>query len=443
MKKSMSRTQVIALGFLLIILVGTLLLMLPISTRSGVGAPPLTALFTATSATCVTGLVVADTYTYWSTFGQVVIICLIQVGGLGFMSIGIFLLTLMRRKVGLKERGLMQESVNALQVGGMVKLVKFILLGTAFIEFFGAALLSIRFIPMFGTARGLYYSFFHSISAFCNAGFDLMGYNGEYSSLVAFYNDPLINVTIMGLITVAGLGFFVWQDIVQNGLKIKKYRLHTKIVLAMTIGVFIAGTVLFMILEWDNTMAGMTFSEKVLASMFSAVTPRTAGFNTVDTAALTDGSKLLTVMLMFMGGSPGSTAGGIKTTTILVIVLYLWSNLRNTTGCNIWGRRLDDEVIKKAGLVFFINIILAMNAALVICSVENLDFLDIMIEVFSAIGTVGMSTGITRELGTVSRIVLILLMYCGRIGSMTFAMSFIEKRNKAPVKLPVEKIMVG
>lgn len=443
MKKSMSKTQVIALGFIIIILIGTLLLKLPIATRSGESVDLLTALFTATSSTCVTGLIVADTYQNWSIFGQTVIICLIQIGGLGFMSIGIFLLFFFRQKIGLKERGLMQESVNALHLGGMVQLVKLIIAGTAFIELFGAALLSIRFIPMLGVKQGLFYSVFHSISAFCNGGFDLMGQFEEYSSLTMFYGDPLINITIMMLITVGGLGFLVWQDIKTNGLKVKKYRLHTKIVLAMTLTVLVTTTVLFMILEWNNTMADMTVPEKIWASMFSSVTARTAGFNTVDTAALSDGSKLLTIMLMFMGGSPGSTAGGIKTTTILVIFLYLWSNLRNSSGCNIWGRRLDDEVIKKAGLVLYINIIMAVCATLVICSIENIEFIDILFEVFSAIGTVGMSTGITRQLGVVSKVILVLLMYCGRIGSMTFAMSFVEKRRKAPVKLPIEKIMVG
>lgn len=443
MKKSMSKTQVIALGFIIIILIGTLLLKLPIATRSGESVDLLTALFTATSSTCVTGLIVADTYQNWSIFGQTVIICLIQIGGLGFMSIGIFLLFFFRQKIGLKERGLMQESVNALHLGGMVQLVKLIIAGTAFIELFGAALLSIRFIPMLGVKQGLFYSVFHSISAFCNGGFDLMGQFEEYSSLTMFYGDPLINITIMMLITVGGLGFLVWQDIKTNGLKVKKYRLHTKIVLAMTLTVLVTTTVLFMILECNNTMADMTVPEKIWASMFSSVTARTAGFNTVDTAALSDGSKLLTIMLMFMGGSPGSTAGGIKTTTILVIFLYLWSNLRNSSGCNIWGRRLDDEVIKKAGLVLYINIIMAVCATLVICSIENIEFIDILFEVFSAIGTVGMSTGITRQLGVVSKVILVLLMYCGRIGSMTFAMSFVEKRRKAPVKLPIEKIMVG
>lgn len=442
-KHKMSKIQIIALGFLLIILTGVLLLKLPIATRSGESTDWLTAFFTATSATCVTGLVVVDTFAYWSVFGQIVILCLIQVGGLGFMSIGIFLLVFFRRKVGLSQRGLMQESVNALQLGGMVRLVKIIVTGTVLVEFTGAVLFSIRFIPMFGVKTGIYYSIFHAVSAFCNGGFDLMGRFEEYTSITRFYGDGLINFTIMALITIGGLGFLVWQDILEHGKNVKKYRLHTKIVLVTTAAVLVITTVLFMIFEWNNTMADMSFKEKLYASMFSSVTARTAGFNSVDTGALTDSSKLLTIVLMFMGGSPGSTAGGIKTTTFVVIFLYLWSNMRNATGCNIFGRRLDDEVIKKASLVFYINIILAVSAALVLCSVESIDFIDILFEVFSAIGTVGMTTGITRDLSMISKLILMLLMYCGRIGSMTFAMSFIEKRKSAPVKFPVEKITVG
>lgn len=442
-KNKMSRIQIISLGFIIIILTGVLLLKLPFATKSGEAADWMTAIFTATSATCVTGLVVVDTFTYWSRFGQAVILCLIQIGGLGFMSIGIFLLVFFKKRIGLRERGLMQESVSALQIGGMVRIVKMIIAGTVLFEGTGAVLLSIRFIPMLGIKEGIFYSVFHAISAFCNGGFDLMGRYGQYSSLVMFYDDWLVNIVIMSLITIGSLGFLVWQDIRDKKLNFKKYRLHTKIVLVMTFAVLIVSSILFMIFEWDNTMAGMTIPQRIWTSMFSSVTARTAGFNSVDTGLLTDSSKLLTIFLMFMGGSPGSTAGGIKTTTVVVVFLYLWSNIRNDTGCNIFGRRLDDEVIKRASLVFYINLFLALGAGLAISAVQQLNFLDILFEVISAIGTVGMTTGITRSLNMVSRGILILLMYCGRVGSMTFAMSFIEKRKNAPVKLPVEKITVG
>lgn len=442
-KSKMSRIQIISLGFIIIITVGVLLLKLPYATKSGESTDWITAIFTATSATCVTGLVVVDTFTYWSRFGQIVILCLIQIGGLGFMSIGIFLLVFFKRRIGLRERGLMQESVSALQISGMVRIVKMIVAGTVMFEGVGAILLAFRFIPMLGIKQGVFYSVFHAVSAFCNGGFDLMGRYGQYSSLVMFYDDWLVNIVIMSLITIGSLGFLVWQDIRDKKLDFKKYRLHTKIVLVMTFAVFVVSSILFMVFEWDNTMADMTVPQRIWASMFSSVTARTAGFNSVDTGLLTDSSKLLTIFLMFMGGSPGSTAGGIKTTTVVVVFLYLWSNIRNSTGCNIFGRRLDDEVIKRASLVFYINLFLALGAALILCAVQRLDFLDILFEVISAIGTVGMTTGITRSLNMVSRLILILLMYCGRVGSMTFAMSFIEKRKNAPVKLPVEKITVG
>lgn len=442
-KKKPSRIQIISTGFFIIIAVGTLLLMTPPATADGKGADFVTSFFTATSATCVTGLIVQDTCTYWSLFGQLVILLLIQTGGLGFMSIGIFLLVFFKKRVSIRDRGLMQESVSALQESGMVRLVKLIIAGTALIELTGAILLSIRFIPRFGIARGIYYSIFHSVSAFCNGGFDLMGCIEPYCSLTPFYGDYLVNAVIMALITVGGLGFLVWQDIKDKGLRIKKYRLHTKIVLMMTFSTLAVSTVLFLVFEWNNTMQGMTIGQKLMAAMFSSVTARTAGFNTVDTGMLTDSGKLLTVLLMFMGGSPGSTAGGIKTTTVVVVFLYLWSNMRNETGCNIYGRRLEDEVIKRASLVFYINLFMAVIACMVICALQRFEFIDVVFEVFSAIGTAGMTTGITRSLNTASKLIIILLMYCGRVGSMTFAMSFIEKRTNAPVRLPVEKITVG
>lgn len=439
----MSKTQVIAYGFLTIIIIGTCLLKLPFATNSGKSCDWLTALFTATSSTCVTGLVVVDTYTYWSRFGQIVILLLIQIGGLGFMSIGISLLMFFRQKVGLNQRGLMQESISANELGGMVKLVKIIIAGTAIVEATGAILLMFRFVPLVGFWEGVFYSVFHSISAFCNAGFDLMGRFEPYSSLSMFYNDAYINIIMILLITIGGIGFMVWQDVLSKKKNYKKYRLHTKIVLSMTAAIFVVTTLLFLFFEWNQSMEGMTFKERLLSSMFSTVTARTAGFNTIDTASLSDAGKFLTVILMFIGGSPGSTAGGIKTTTILVIGLYLWSNIRNSSGVNIFGRRLDDEVIKRASLAFFINIMLAISAILIICSMESLNFIDIMFEVFSAIGTAGMSTGITRDICVASKLILVLLMYCGRIGSMTFAMSFVERKFKNPIKLPVEKIIVG
>lgn len=443
MIKRLSRVQTIALGFFLIIAVGTLLLMLPIASRSGESTGFFDALFTATSSTCVTGLVVVDTYTNWTLFGQVVILGLIQIGGLGFITIGMFFSIFLKRKIGLKERNLIQESMNTLQIGGAVRLVKKIVLYTIGVEGIGALLLMIRFIPRFGWLKGIWYGIFHSISAFCNAGFDLMGQFEPYASITMYYNDILINMVIMALIVMGGIGFIVWDDISNHKWNVKKYMLHTKIVLSTTILLILAGALCFYLFEQNNVLAGMDTQGKILSSFFGSVTPRTAGFNTTDTGAYTEATRLLTVILMFIGGSPGSTAGGIKTTTMMVILLYIWSNLRNKKGLNIFGRRLDEDSIKKASTVFSINLLLATVCAMIVCAIEPLPLSDIMMEVFSAIGTVGISTGITRDLGMVSQSLLILLMYCGRIGSMSFALSFMEKKKSMPVQLPAERITIG
>ncbi len=443
MKHRLSRVQTIALGFLLIIAVGTILLMLPISSRNGECTGFFNAFFTATSSTCVTGLVVVDTYTHWSLFGQAVILLLIQIGGLGFITIGVFFSIFLKRRIGLKERNLIQESMNTLQIGGTVRLVQKIVRYTLAIEGVGALLLMIRFIPQFGIAEGIWYGIFHSISAFCNAGFDLMGKVEPYSSLMMYTDDILINIVIMALIIVGGIGFIVWDDISIHRWKIKEYMLHTKIVLAMTFVLIVFGGICFYLLEYQN-LTVLDTKGQVLASVFGAVTPRTAGFNTIDTGAYTEGTRMLNVVLMFIGGSPGSTAGGIKTTTMVVILLYAWSTLRNKSGLNIFGRRLDEDCIKKAATVFFINLLLAVVFSLAMAGVEqSLPLSDIFMEVFSAIGTVGISTGITRDITLASKCMLIFLMYCGRIGSMSFALSFTERKYNAPVKLPIERITIG
>lgn len=444
MKQGLNRVQTIALGFLMIIILGTILLMLPIASKSGESAGFLNALFTATSSTCVTGLVVVDTYTNWTLFGQVVILLLIQVGGLGFITIGVFLAIFMKRRIGLKERNLIQESVNTLQIGGTVRLVNKIVRYAMIFEGVGALLLMIRFIPEFGIVKGIWYGIFHSISAFCNAGFDLMGQFEPYSSLVRYYDDVLVNVVIMALIVIGGIGFIVWDDISVHKWRVKKYLLHTKIVLTVTLVLIVAGSICFYVFEQENLLAGMDVKGKFLSSVFGAVTPRTAGFNTIDTGAYTEATRLLTVVLMFIGGSPGSTAGGIKTTTMMVILLYIWSTLRNKSGLNIFGRRMDEDSIKKASTVFFINLMLAAASALIMSGLEPLLSLsDILMEIFSATSTVGITTGITREITEASKYLLIFLMYCGRIGSMSFALSFTEKRHSPKIKLPIERITIG
>ena len=442
-RRSLTQTQYIAYGFFVLILAGTLLLMLPISSRSGQSIGFINALFTATSASCVTGLIVADTWSQWTLFGQLVIITLIQIGGLGFITIGVFVSIVLRRKIGLKQRGLMQESTSALQIGGIVRLAKKIVIGTCIFEGMGAVLLSIRFIPQYGIWRGIFYGIFHSISAFCNAGFDLMGNRQPYNSLVSYYDDWLVNLVIMSLIIIGGIGFVVWEDLYRHKWHVRKYLLQTKVVLITTAVLVFGGAALFYVLEKDFLIADMSVSGKILTSLFSSVTARTAGFNTVDTGALSDGSKLLTIILMFIGGSPGSTAGGVKTTTIMVLILYVHSNINRSYGVNIFGRRLEEDAVKRAGAICTINLALALSVSLVIMILQPLSMADTLFETFSAIGTVGMTTGITRELLPVSRLLVAFLMYCGRIGSMSFALAFTQQKRITHIQNPVEVISVG
>jgi trk system potassium uptake protein TrkH len=438
-----STTRLIASGFALIILTGALLLTLPIANRSGHGNL-LNSLFTATSATCVTGLIVADTYQNWTIFGQLVILCMIQVGGLGFMTFGAYISVLLKKRIGLQEREQLQESVNTLEIAGVVRLVKKIVQGAFCIEGLGAVLLACRFIPRFGAVRGIYFSIFHAVSAFCNGGFDLMGVNEAYSSLVAFEGDIVVNLVVVTLILVGGIGFIVWDDVARHKWHFRKYLLHSKIVITTTLVLTVVGTVLFLITEDQAAFAGMDPLEKFLGALFSSVTPRTAGFNSVDTAALSNAGKVLTMVMMFIGGSPGSTAGGVKTTSMIVLLSYAGAMVLNREDINLFGRRLSDEVVKKANAVVIINSTLTIIATLVIMTLQPLlNFEDVLFEVLSAIGTAGMSVGITRDLNIISRVIIMVLMYCGRLGSLSFALIFAQKRISASVRQPQEKIIVG
>ena len=438
-----STTRLIASGFALIILAGALLLTLPMANKSGHGNL-LNSLFTATSATCVTGLIVADTYQNWTTFGQIVILCMIQVGGLGFMTIGAYISVLLKKRIGLQEREQLQESVNTLEIAGVVRLVKRIVQGALCIEGLGAVVLAFRFIPRFGAVRGIYFSIFHAVSAFCNGGFDLMGVNGAYSSLVAFEGDIVVNLVVVTLILVGGIGFIVWDDVMRNKWHFRKYLLHSKIVIMTTLVLTVAGTVLFLITENQAAFAGMNPLEKFLGALFSSVTPRTAGFNSVDTAALSNSGKIITMVLMFIGGSPGSTAGGAKTTTMVVLLFYAAAMVLNKEDINLFGRRLTDEVVKKANAVVVINATLTVVATISIMTLQPLlNFEDVLFEVLSAIGTAGMTVGITRELNIISRVIVMVLMYCGRLGSLSFALIFAQKKTLASVRQPQEKIIVG
>ena len=437
MKRKLSSIQIIALGFFIMILLGTGLLLLPVSTTRPIS--PGEAFFTATSSSCVTGLVVTDTAETFTFFGQFVLLILIQTGGLGFMTMAMLFLHLFRRKMRLREKEILTESLNSTRIRDVPALIRFILKGTFLIEVCGAALLSIRFIPLLGVPKGIWYSVFHAVSAFCNAGFDLMGtVSGPYSSLTLFADDWLFNLTVIGLIQLGGLGFLVWSDILENGIHPKHWNLHTKLVLFVNSLLVLGGTLLFFLLERSGS-----FSERLLHALFDSITPRTAGFNTVDTTGLSGGSKLLTIGLMFIGGSPGSTAGGIKTTTAAVMILFAFSQAKRARSVAVFGRSIRRDALEKATAVFFYNLTLAVAGAVIILLIQPLSLEDVLFETFSAIDTVGMTTGITRDLLPISRLLIALLMYLGRVGSTSFAIALVERGIRPVMDFPPEEIMVG
>ena len=441
----MSAQGVIALGFAAIIALVTLLLMLPASSRAGTWTDPLTALFTATSAVCVTGLVVVDTATHWSVFGRCVLLAGIQIGGLGVMTVIALAAMMMNRRIGLRQRTLLVESVATLHIGGIVRLVRRALYGTLLLELAGALLLALRFVPLLGPGRGVFYAVFHAVSAFCNAGFDLMGtVTGPFSSLESFVSDPLVNLVAVSLILLGGLGFFVWDDLIENKFRFRRLQLHTRVVLVITPVIVLVPACLFYVFEAGASMAGMGTGTRVLASLFSAVTPRTAGFDTAPTTELSPAGSLLTILLMLTGGNPGSTAGGAKTTTMLVLLLLAVSILRREEDIRLFGRRLPEDLMRRACSIVIIYVTLALLATLAICAAQpELALKDVIIEVFSAINTVGMSTGVTRQLGTFARLIIILLMYAGRLGSLTFALLIARHPSPSPLRCPQERILIG
>lgn len=441
-KLRLAPARLIALGFFLIIIIGALLLMLPFASKGG-SAGFLDALFTSTSATCVTGLVVRDTFTGWTSFGQVVILCLIQLGGLGFMTVITLISFALGKRLGLYDRKVLMQSAGNISLSGIGGLIRRIVPFTFVFELLGAALLAIRFVPDFGWGRGLYFSVFHAISAFCNAGFDLMGLRTPYSSLTAYAADPLINLTVCALIVVGGLGFLVWRDIARNRLRWSKYQLHTKLVLVTTAVLLLLGWALFFLFERNASMADMTVSERILASLFQSVTPRTAGFNTVDMTALSESGNLLTNVLMLIGGSPGSTAGGVKTTTVAVLLLSAFVSARGRTRVNAFRYQIDRDTLRQACSILVIYLSMAILAILALCALDPITLKQAMFEVNSAIATVGLSMGVTATLSAASRMILILLMYAGRIGGLTFVLLFSERRTEPPVDRPNGKILIG
>ena len=443
-KKRWSSSQIITFGFLAVILLGSILLMLPISSRSGEITPFFKALFTATSATCVTGLVVYDTATYWSGFGQAVILLLIQIGGTGVVTIAVSIATISGKKIGLMQRSTMQEAISAPSVGGIVRLTGFILKATFLIELAGAVLMMPVFCRDFGVWKGIWYSLFHSVSAFCNAGFDLMGVRQTFSSLTDYSTNTYLNLIIMGLIIIGGIGFLTWDDIRRNGIQFRKYRMQSKVIL-FTTGVLLMFPFLFFYFrEFSSEIwSDLTEGQKLLASLFQTVTPRTAGFNTVDLSMFSEAGQTVTILLMLIGGSPGSTAGGMKTTTAAVLFMTLFAVLKRKEYAECFGRRIAEDTVKYAASILLMYLTLFLTGGIIISCIEHLPILTCLFETASAIGTVGLTLGITPQLGAVSRMILILLMFLGRVGCLTLVFAAFSGTRGNVSKLPKEKITVG
>lgn len=438
-QKLFSSSRIIIFGFAAVIVVGTLLLMLPFSSKSGTMTPFLDCLFTATSSTCVTGLVVYDTATHWSLFGQIIILIMIQIGGMGIVTMSILAVMLSGRKINLMQRSVMQESISAHKVGGILKLSKFIIITSVIIELLGAFAFSFVFCRDYGFFKGLWMSLFHSVSAFCNAGFDLLGETEQFSSLTGYVYNPLINIVVMSLIVIGGIGFLTWDDIRTNKWHIKKYRMQSKIIFLVTAILVLIPALYFFFFEFNN----LSFGKRLLVSLFQAITPRTAGFNTVAASELSETGNAVVTLLMLIGGAPGSTAGGMKITTVAVLFAATLSVFRKRDSAHILKRRIGDETVKIAATVLVMYITLFVFGALVISSIEGIPLSNCLYETASAIGTVGLSVGITTQLGTISRIILIFLMYMGRVGGLTIVFATLGGAQKNLVKYPQGTITVG
>jgi len=437
-RRKLSSSQIILFGFAGVILLGTLLLMLPVATQSGTVTNLWDALFTSTSAVCVTGLIVQDTATYWSGFGQAVILLLIQIGGMGVVTVAAAITMASGKKISLMQRSTMQDAVSAHQVGGIVRFTGFILKGIVLFELLGALALMAVFIPEYG-AKGIWLAVFHSVSAFCNAGFDLMGTKSPYSSLTFYADHPVVNVTIMLLIVIGGIGFLTWQDIRQNGIHIKRYRMQSKVILATTGILLLIPALYFFFFEFSAEPV----KRRIWLSLFQSVTPRTAGFNTADLTAMSETGQLLTILLMLIGGSPGSTAGGMKTTTAAVLLACTIAVFRRRENGRFFGRRIADDTVKNAVTVFLMYISLFLLGGMVISRVEELPMLTCLFETASAIGTVGLTLGITPGLHLVSKLILTGAMFLGRIGGLTLIFATLSANKNTLSRLPLEKITVG
>ena len=438
-KHRLSSFQIIILGFAGIILLGALILMLPISTTAGCVTPFNESLFTATSAVCVTGLVVQDTGSYWSAFGQMVILILIQIGGLGVVTVATSFALMSGQKISLMQRSTMQNSISAPKVGGIVRLTRFILRGTFLIELIGALAMLPVFCRDYGW-QGIWLAVFHSISAFCNAGFDILGTKDNlYPSLTGYVQNPMINITIIIMIITGGIGFLTWDDILENKLHFHRYRMQSKVILVTTLALIVLPALFFFFVDFGT----IPLAERIQAALFQSVTPRTAGFNTVNLPGMSSASLAVMILLMLIGGSPGSTAGGIKTTTLAVLLGNAYATFRQRDSVQFFGRRVDCDAVKTAATILTMYLALFFGGGVFISIYENLPLSSCLYEAASAVGTVGLSLGITPHLHIPSQMVLIALMYLGRVGGLTLIYATVSSKKNGDGKLPQEKITIG
>lgn len=437
-KFKISPAQITVLGFLLLILLGTLLLCLP-SASTGDSVHFVDALFTATSATCVTGLSTVTTATQWTLFGKIVIIFMIQIGGIGFMTF-MSLTTIVKKSASLSKRKLLMQSAGSIELNGVIKLIQRVLLGTFFIEAIGAIVLSIRFwVRGLSFIKGLWYGIFHSISAFCNAGFDILGDN----SLADYQSDPTILITIACLVIIGGIGFLVWGDFTAHGFRFKKYQLHSKIVVITTAFLLVGGTLIFYFTEKNDALANFSKGDRWLNAFFESVTLRTAGFASFDQATLSDGGSFVSYVLMLIGGSPGSTAGGIKTVAFAIVILNAISFARNRDSITVYKKRIQDTTVKHACAIISIYLVATCLVTVIVALIEPFPLDDIIFEVVSAVGTVGLTKGITASLSISSKLILCLTMFFGRMGGLTLLLAFAEKRNQIKLERPYDKVLIG
>lgn len=447
-KKSLSPFKILAIGFASVILIGGILLSLPISSVTGEFTNLLDTIFTATSAVCVTGLVVKDTGLYWSVFGQWVIILLIEIGGLGFMALSTIFALLLGKKISLKERLVMQEAYNTFSIQGVINHVRYMILFTLSIQGAASLILMTQFIPMYGLGKGIYFGIWHAISAFNNAGFDLLG---NFTSITVINTNKVVLITLATLVNIGGLGYLVWRELIsgiRSKKKLKNFTLHSKVVLTMSVGLVVLGTLVFLIFEWNNpnTMQGMRFSDKIANSYFSGTTPRTAGFNSISNSDMSPAGKLITMLYMFIGGSPGSTAGGVKTTTLGIVIFTLISVIKGREDVEIYKRKLSQSTVYRAIAVFLLGIAIVVIGIMILSIAEvGASFEAIVYEVLSAFGTVGLTMGITPGLTAVSKVTLSIIMYMGRVGPITvmLALAGKQKNSKANIKYPEGKLLIG